>query len=101
MPRTHEQVPLDVAVADQAAIVRAVIIDDHELARVEPRHGYRPRAVTGGNHVAERNEADLVQLWPAIVRVITQHVEHLGMDRGHEPKLRTRSDSHADEVRGQ
>jgi chorismate synthase len=45
MPRTHEQVPLDVAVADQAAIVRAVIIDDHELARVEPRHGYRPRAV--------------------------------------------------------
>jgi hypothetical protein len=34
-----------------------------------------------------------VQLWPTVVRVITQHVEHLGMDRGHGSTVEGRSDS--------
>lgn len=93
MPRAHEQVALDVAIADQATVVRAVIVDDDQLAGVEPCDGNRPCTVTGGNDMAQWHEANLVQLWPTIVRVIAQHVEHLGMDRGHGSTVEGRSDS--------
>lgn len=93
MPRAHEEVALDVAVADQASIVWTVIIDDDQLAGVEPSYCNRTCTVTRGNDMTQWDEADLVQLWPAIVRVITQHVDHLGMDRGHATTVEGRSDS--------
>ncbi len=93
MARTHEQVAFDVAITDPSAIVRAVIVDDHELSTVEPSNRNRTCTVTRRNDMAQRDEADLVQLWPPIIRVVAQHIEHFGTDRRHAPTVEGRSDS--------
>ena len=83
MPRAHEVIALDVAVADPTAIVRTGVVDDDELAAVEPGDRDRPRAIAGRDDRAERHEADVGELRPAVVRVVAQLVEQHCADRGH------------------
>lgn len=91
--RAHEQLALDVAIADQAAVVRAVVVDDDERATLEPRDRDRARAVACGDDAADGHEADLVQLRTAVVGVVAEDVEQLGMKARHPAKLRRGSDT--------
>lgn len=95
MARAHEQLALDVAVADQAAVVRAVVVDDDERATLEPRDRDRARAVACGDDAPDRYEADLVELRTAVVGVVAEDVEQLGMEALHPAKLRGGSDTPA------
>jgi len=93
VPRAHQQLALDVTVADQAAIVRARVVDHDERAALEPRDRDRAGTITRGHDATDRHEADFVQLRAAVLRVVTQDVEDLRVERGHAPRLATGSDS--------
>jgi hypothetical protein len=92
VPRADEQLALDVAVTDLAAVVRALVVDDDHGAALEPRHCDGARTITRRDDAPDRHEAELVQLRPAVVRVVAQLVEELRVDGTHHATLREGSD---------
>jgi len=84
MARAHEQLTLDVAVADAPAVVGTLVVHHHERTTLEARHGDRSCAMAGCDDAAHRHEADLVQLRATVVRVVAELVEELRVDGSHE-----------------
>lgn len=74
MPGAHDALAFYEAVADEAAVVRALVVDHHERAAREPRDRDRAGPVAGGDQPADR-DVDVVDLWPPVVRVVAKLVE--------------------------
>ncbi len=87
MACAHDALALDVAVADPAAIVRALVLDDHQGPALEPGDRDRARAVAGRDDATDRHESDLVQLRPPVVRVVAEHIEDLRVNSAHDTTL--------------
>lgn len=77
----------DEAVADPAAIVRARILDDDDPAALEAGHGDIGGAIPGPDDPADRDvdRAHIHQLRNPVVGVVAQLVDHLRLDRAHDP----------------
>lgn len=93
MTCTHEPLTLDVAVADLAAVVGTLVVDDDQRPALEPGDRDGACAVPGRDDATDRHEADLVQLRPPVVRVVAEDIEDLRIQCGaHRTTLRARSD---------
>ncbi len=75
MTRAHEQLALDEAIADPTPIVRALVVDHHDLAALQARHRDRAGTVAGSHDPADRDKAQLVELRPPVIRVVAKLVE--------------------------
>lgn len=84
MACADKQLALDVAVADAAPVVRALVIDHDEGTTLEARHRDRPGTMASGHDPADRHEADVMQLRATIIRVVAELVEELRVDGSHE-----------------
>lgn len=92
MASADELLALDVAVADPAAVVRALVGDDDQLAGPQACDRHRAGTIARGHDLADLDERQLVQLRPTVVRVVAQLVENLRVDRPHGATLRNPSD---------
>jgi hypothetical protein len=75
VPRAHEQLALDEAVADSTAIVGALVIDHDDPATLETRDRDRAGTVAGREDSSDRDKAKLVELRPPVIRVVAKLVE--------------------------
>jgi hypothetical protein len=68
---------IDEAIADPAAIVRALVRDDDDATALESRHGDRPCPIAGADHPPDRHidfYVELGQLGDPVVRVVPELV---------------------------
>ena len=75
MARADQQLAVDKTVADHAAIMRAGIVDDDELAAGQARDRNRAGAMARGDDRADGHERQLTELQPTVIGVIAKLVE--------------------------
>ena len=81
MPGAHDPLALDEAVADPAAVVRADVVDDDELAAAEPRDRDLARAPSRAATIAPTGTGELVSCDATVVGIVARarraaRVEH-------------------------
>jgi len=91
----HDDIAVDEAVGDPAAVVRADIVDDDQPAAREPAD--RDLACAGARREqrTDRNriEIEVFHLGARVARVVAELVEKLRGDRAHAPNMHAGSDS--------
>jgi len=92
VPRAHQPIAFDIAIADPAAVVRAHVVHHDQCAARQPSHCHGPHTVASGHDRTDRHEIELVDGYPPVVGVIPELVEDLRVDRTHPSKLRMASD---------
>src|SRR5579863_4147815 len=93
--RAHEAIAVDIAIADRAAVVRAHVVDDDELARHEAGHRDRAGARARRDDVADRDKRQLLDGGAAVVGVVAELGDELCFDGAHARNLRACSDMRA------
>lgn len=91
--RAHQPLARDETVTDPAAVVRALVLHDHDPAALEPRYRDRSRPVARAHDPPDRHvdppglvEAQVGELRHPIVGVIAKLVDQLCAKRAHAPK---------------
>jgi len=99
MAVADEQLAGHEAIADPAAVVRALVGDNHDLAALEPGDRDRTHTVPRRDDATDRDidgNIEVRELRHPVIGVVTELVEQLGVEDSHGTTLRRGSDTPPD-----